>query len=82
MKPITLAAFYELQGMKEEARDMYKDILKKEPTNKEARSALRRLSGIRKQFRNVNEEMKDYFINMKTDDEFIEFERWLLKLWN
>ena len=82
MKPITLAAFYELQGMKEEARDMYKDILKKEPTNKEAKSALRRLSGIRKQFRNVNEEMKDYFINMKTDDEFIEFERWLLKLWN
>jgi hypothetical protein len=82
MKKVTLAAFYELQGMKEEALEVYKDILMDDPTNKEAKGALRRLSGIRRQFSNVNEEMKDFFINMDSETEFIEFERWLLKLWN
>jgi len=82
MKTLTLANIYELQGLKEEALDIYKEILKKDSNNSEAKIAIRRLSGMRKKFLNVNPEMKDYFLKMEEDIEFNEFERWLLKLWN
>jgi hypothetical protein len=82
MKTLTLANIYELQGLKEEALDIYKEILKKDSNNSEAKIAIRRLSGMRKKFLNVNTQMKDYFIKMEEEVEFIEFERWLLKLWN
>ncbi|NPA74173.1 MAG: tetratricopeptide repeat protein [Epsilonproteobacteria bacterium] len=82
MKTLTLASIYELQGLKEEALEIYKEILKKDPDNKEAKIAIKRLSGIRKSFSGVNEEMKNFFINMDSKVEFLEFERWLLKLWN
>ena len=80
VKTLTLASIYELQGLKSEALDIYKDILKKDPNNKEARVAVRRLSGIRKKYLGVDEEMKDFFVNMKSEVEFLEFERWLVKL--
>ncbi len=82
MKTLTLANIYELQGLKEEALDIYKDILKKDPQNSDAKIAIRRLSGMRKKFLKVNSEMKDYFLKMETEVEFNEFERWLLKAWN
>jgi len=82
MKTLTLANIYELQGLKEEALDIYKEILKKDSNNSEAKIAIRRLSGMRKKFLNVNTQMKDYFLKMDEDIEFNEFERWLLKLWN
>ncbi|DAB27550.1 MAG: hypothetical protein A2513_04670 [Sulfurimonas sp. RIFOXYD12_FULL_33_39] len=82
MKTLTLANIYELQGLKEEALEIYKEILKKEPSNSDAKIAIRRLSGMRKKFLNVNTQMKEYFIKMQEDVEFNEFERWLLKLWN
>ena len=82
MKTLTLANIYELQGLKEEALDIYKDVLKKDPNNSDAKIAIRRLSGMRKKFLNVNKEMKDYFLKMENDVEFNEFERWLLKTWN
>ncbi|MBE0495021.1 MAG: hypothetical protein IBX45_01290 [Campylobacterales bacterium] len=82
MNTLTLASVYELQGLKEEALEIYKKILKKEPQNKEAKVAIRRLCGIRKKYLGVNEEMKGFFINMDTEVEFMEFERWLAKLWN
>jgi len=82
MKTLTLANIYELQGLKEEALDIYKEILKKDSNNSEAKIAIRRLSGMRKKFLNVNAEMKEYFLKMEEDIEFNEFERWLLKLWN
>jgi len=82
MKTLTLANIYELQGLKEEALEIYKEILKKDSNNSEAKIAIRRLSGMRKKFLNVNSEMKDYFLKMEEDIEFNEFERWLLKLWN
>jgi len=82
MKTLTLANIYELQGLKEEALDIYKEILKKDSNNSEAKIAIRRLSGMRKKFLNVNSQMKDYFLKMEEDIEFNEFERWLLKLWN
>ena len=80
VKTLTLASIYELQGLKEEALEIYKEILKNDTNNKEARVAIRRLSGIRKKYYGVNEEMKNFFIDMETEVEFMEFERWLLRL--
>lgn len=82
MKTLTLANIYELQGLKEEALDIYKEILKKDSNNSEAKIAIRRLSGMRKKFLNVDTQMKDYFLKMEEEVEYNEFERWLLKLWN
>jgi tetratricopeptide (TPR) repeat protein len=82
MNTLTLASVYELQGLKDEALEIYKEILKKDPHNKEAKVAIRRLSGIRKKFAGVNEEMKRFFITMDSEVEFMEFERWLVKIWN
>jgi tetratricopeptide (TPR) repeat protein len=82
MQTITLANIYELQGLKEEALEIYKDILKRDPSNSEAKIALRRLSGMRRKFLGVNKQMKDFFIHMDDKVEYIEFERWLLKQWN
>ena len=80
MQTLTLASIYELQGLKEEALDIYKTILQQDPTNSEAKVAIRRLSGIRKHFFGVNEEMKEFFVRMDSDIEFSEFERWLIQL--
>ncbi|MDF1874910.1 hypothetical protein JHD48_04100 [Sulfurimonas sp. SAG-AH-194-I05] len=82
MQTLTLANIYELQGLKEEALDIYKEVLKKDPSNSDAKIAIRRLSGMRKKFLKVNAEMKDFFIKMDNEIEFNEFERWLLKSWN
>ena len=82
MQTLTLANIYELQGLKEEALDIYKNILKKDPSNSDAKIAIRRLSGMRKKFLGVNNQMKDFFLKMDSDIEFNEFERWLLKSWN
>lgn len=82
MQTLTLANIYELQGLKEEALEIYKEILSNDPENSDARIAIRRLSGMRKKFPNVNKEMKQFFIQMEDRVEFYEFERWLLKLWN
>jgi len=80
VKTLTLAQIYELQGLKQEALDIYHDILKEDPENQEAQSAIQRLSGIRRQFEGVNESMKQFFIDMENEDEFNEFEQWLSEL--
>ncbi len=82
MQTLTLANIYELQGLKDEALDIYKDILKKDPNNSDAKIAIRRLSGMRRKFLGVNKEMKEFFVTMDESVEYNEFERWLLKLWN
>jgi len=61
MQTLTLANIYELQGLKEEALEIYKEILKKDPGNSDAKIAIRRLSGMRKKFLGVNNEMKAFF---------------------
>ena len=80
MKTLTLAQIYELQGLKNEALEIYKEILKKDPKNSEARAAIHRLSGIRRHFKGVDKEMKRFFVEMDSDAEFAEFERWLSRL--
>ena len=82
MNTLTLASIYELQGLKSDALEIYKEILREDPNNKEAKVAIKRLSGIRKKYLGVNEEMKQFFVSMESDVEFMEFERWLVKLWN
>jgi tetratricopeptide (TPR) repeat protein len=82
MQTLTLANIYELQGLKEEALEIYKEILKKDSFNSDAQIAIRRLSGMRKKFLGVNKEMLDIFVQMNDKMEFYEFERWLLKSWN
>ncbi len=82
MQTLTLANIYELQGLKEEALDIYKEILKNDPSNSDAKIAIRRLSGMRKKYLGVNTQMKEFFLKMDTEVEFNEFERWLLKSWN
>jgi len=82
MQTLTLANIYELQGLKEEALDIYKEVLRKDPNNSDAKIAIRRLSGVRKKFLKVDKDMKEFFLKMDTDVEFKEFERWLLKIWN
>jgi tetratricopeptide (TPR) repeat protein len=82
MQTLTLANIYELQGLKEEALEIYKDVLSRDPANSDAKIALRRLSGMRRKFIGVNKEMKDFFLQMDDEIEYIEFERWLLKQWN
>jgi tetratricopeptide (TPR) repeat protein len=82
MQTLTLAHIYELQGLKEEALEIYKNVLKKDPSNSDAQIAIRRLSGMRKKFLGVNKEMKDFFVKMDNEVEFYQFERWLLKSWN
>ncbi len=79
MQTLTLANIYELQGLKEEALEIYKDVLSRDPSNSDAKIALRRLSGMRRKFVGVNKEMKDFFLQMDEEIEYIEFERWLLK---
>ena len=81
MQTVTLASIYELQGLTDEAIQMYQNILKDDPHNKDASMALKRLSGKRKSFKGVNEDMKDFFINMDNSIEYLEFERWMVKVW-
>jgi tetratricopeptide (TPR) repeat protein len=82
MQTLTLANIYELQGLKEEALSIYKEVLSKDPSNADAKIAIRRLSGMRRKFLGVNREMKEFFLKMDDEIEFLEFERWLLKIWN
>lgn len=77
---ITEALIYEAQGLKDDALLIYKNILKSEPDNAEAMSAIRRLSGLRKRNPDLNEQMRDFFVKMKTNQEINEFKRWLIKL--
>ncbi len=81
MKTLTLASIYELQGLKNEALEIYKELLRENPDNKEAKIANKRLAGIRKKYLGVDEEMKKFFLTMNSEVEFLEFERWLVKLW-
>ena len=77
---ITEALIYEAQGLKDDALEIYKNILKQDPSNKDALNAINRLSGLRKERLIKNEQMKEFFIRMKSDEEINEFKRWLIRL--
>ncbi|CAD7286720.1 MULTISPECIES: hypothetical protein [Campylobacter] len=77
---ITEALIYESQGLKDDALEVYKNILKNDADNKDALAAIRRLSGIRKSRKIANEQMKEFFLQMRTQHEITEFKRWLIRL--
>ncbi|TQR33160.1 hypothetical protein DMB92_03270 [Campylobacter sp. MIT 99-7217] len=77
---ITEASIYEAQGLKSEALEIYKNILKDDPNNQNAIDAVRRLSGLRSKHKDLNTQMLDFFINMKSFEEINEFKRWLIKI--
>ncbi|CAG9959544.1 TPA: hypothetical protein ACH55D_000333 [Campylobacter lari] len=77
---VTEASIYEAQGLKDEALEIYKNILKQDPQNKNAIDAIRRLSGLRSNHEDLNYDMLDFFVNMKSEEEVNEFKRWLIKL--
>ncbi|MDY3133333.1 MAG: hypothetical protein SOW11_04980 [Campylobacter lanienae] len=79
---ITEALIYENQGLRDEALEIYKNILKHDPNNQEARSAIRRLSGLKRKNSETNEQMLEFYLNLKEDDAagIREFKRWLIKI--
>ncbi|PAF48948.1 hypothetical protein BKH41_04795 [Helicobacter sp. 12S02232-10] len=80
-KTITLASIYELQGLKDEALEIYKNILKTDPTNQEAKSAYKRLTEEIKNLERADVKAKNLFINASSQEELKTFERWLMQ-WN
>ena len=77
---ITEASIYEAQGLKTEALEIYKNILKKDPANQNAIDAVRRLSGLRSRHKDLNLQMFDFFLDMKSEGEINEFKRWLIRI--
>ncbi|TEY00972.1 tol-pal system YbgF family protein [Campylobacter sp. US33a] len=77
---ITEASIYEAQGLKDEALEIYKNILKNDPNNQNAINAVRRLSGIKSYHEELNSQMLDFFIHMKSEKEINEFKRWLIRI--
>lgn len=79
---ITEALIYENQGLRDEALEVYKNILKNDPSNQEARSAIRRLSGLKRKDGETNEQMLEFYLNLKESDAagIREFKRWLIKI--
>lgn len=74
---ITEALIYENQGLRDDAIEIYKNILKSDPNNKDAQNGVRRLSGLKTQI-SANKIMLEFFLNLKNDDEIREFKRWLV----
>ncbi|HBD8757324.1 TPA: hypothetical protein KLA24_001514, partial [Campylobacter jejuni] len=50
---VTEASIYEAQGLKDEALEIYKNILKEDPDNQNAIDAVRRLSGFRSKHKDL-----------------------------
>ena len=70
----------ELLGHKDKALIIYTNILKRDSANAEAKLSIRRLSGMQNQFTNINQTKLDFFTKMQSKAEFLEFEKWLLKI--
>lgn len=79
---ITEALIYENQGLRDEALEVYKNILMRDPNNQEARSAIRRLSGLKRKNGETNEQMLEFYLNLKENNDagIREFKRWLIKI--
>ena len=54
----------------------------RDPNNQEARSAIRRLSGLKRKNGETNEQMLEFYLNLKENDDagIREFKRWLIKI--
>jgi len=82
MKTLTLANIHASQGHRQEAIQIYQDILAEDPDNEAAKLALKRLTQKRKVFQGVNQKKKYFFSRMSKKEQYIQFERWLGTSWN
>ncbi|WP_267525160.1 hypothetical protein [Campylobacter sp. MG1] len=80
MQTITAAKIYEEQGLREEALEIYKNILKRDKNNQAAKEGIYRLSGVRSYKVELNHKMYDFFMNAKSEQEYNEFKRWLVDI--
>jgi len=75
MSTLMLARIYEKQGHLADALKIYESHLHKNPKDRELREAVIRL-------RRINTKALKYFMEMHTDEQFLKFERWLVKSWS
>ncbi len=80
MQTITEAKIYEEQGLKDEALEIYKKILKKDKYNKLAKDGIMRLSGLVSKNDSVNTDMLKLFLELKSENEIIELKRWFINI--
>lgn len=80
IKSVSLARIYEMQGLKEDALKIYREVLMQNPSNKEAQMAIKRLMLVQK-FPPTNQAQKELFVNPKSKEDLIQFQRWLIQ-WN
>lgn len=81
LKSTALARIYEMQGLKEDALHIYREVLLAHPENKEAQMAIKRLMLEAKRFPEVNKAQKQLFTQPQSNEDIIQFQRWLLQ-WN
>ena len=81
MKSVALARIFEMQGLKEDALKIYREVLLTHPEDKEAQSAIKRLMLAQKHYPPSNEAQIALFVNPQTPQDSISFQRWLLQ-WN
>ncbi len=72
------ALLFEFKGLKEDALNLYKDILKKNPDSREVNWAINRIAGNRKKFFKVNTPKRDFFIHCRSEN-LPKFEKWLIE---
>lgn len=80
IKSVALARIYEMQGLKEDALKIYREVLMQNPDNKEAQVAIKRLMLVQK-FPPTNQIQKELFLHPQSQEDTIQFQRWLLQ-WN
>jgi len=74
----TYAQILESQGFFDESFVIYKNLLQKNPKDKEIKSALKRLKKIRTKFNGTNSNIEEFFVKMD-ENKFNKFEQWLIK---
>ncbi|CZE48904.1 hypothetical protein [Campylobacter geochelonis] len=74
---LTKALIYESQGLINDALEIYKEILKIEPTNKDALVSMQRLINLNDT--KIDKDMLKLFLSDKKED-IEKFKRWLVEI--
>ena len=71
------AKILESRGFYKEALSIYKDLLKEYPSHTELKEDIESLN---KKIFKSDEKKRNFFIKMRSQNDFIKFEKWLVKL--
>jgi len=74
------AQILQSQGFTKEALEIYENLLKQNPNDKNLQETINSLKNSRKKFKGVDIKKRDFFIKMKSKKDFKKFEEWLAKL--